>query len=149
MGFLELLDKKLIKVPVKSGIKNMIIEELIDLLDGEGCLLDRDLALQDVIKREILGSTGLERGIAIPHAKTTAVDKMVMCIGIAPGGVDFEALDGNPSSMFFMILAPPDQAGPHIEVLSDIARVTKSNAMCRLLTSAADADEVLELFEEE
>jgi mannitol/fructose-specific phosphotransferase system IIA component (Ntr-type) len=74
---------------------------------------------------------------------------MVMCIGIAPGGIDFEALDGNPSSLFFMILAPPTMAGPHIEVLSDIAKVTKSNAMCRLLANAADADEVLELFEEE
>jgi len=149
MGFLELLDKKLIKVPLKSSSKKMILEELIDLLDTEGCLVDHDLALQDVLKREVLGSTGLERGIAIPHAKTTSVDRMVMCIGIAPGGIDFEALDGNPSSLFFMILAPPDQAGPHIEVLSDIARVTKSNAMCRLLTNAADADEVMELFEED
>jgi len=149
MGFLELLSKNMIKVPLESVTKNSVIEELVNLIDAEGGLINRDLALQEVLKREILCSTGLERGIAIPHAKTDAVDDIVMAVGIAPKGIDYNALDGEPSSLFFLILAPPNQAGPHIEVLSDIARVTKSNAICRLLLAAADADEVLELFTEE
>ena len=149
MGFLDLLDKRLIKVPLNAESKNEVIEELIELLAQEGKLLDREQALQDVMNRELLGSTGLERGIAIPHAKTSAVDSMVMAIGTAPGGIDFDALDGNPSKLFFIILASPEQAASHIEVLSDIARLTKSNAMCRLLVNAADPDEVVELFEEE
>ena len=149
MGFLELLDKNLIKVPLAAANKDGVFEELIDLLADNGKLLDRDQALQDVFARELLGSTGLERGIAIPHAKTAGVDSMVMAIGISPGGIDFEALDGGDSKIFFMILASPKQAASHIEVLSDIARATKSNAMCRLLVNAADSAEVLELFEEE
>lgn len=149
MGFLELLDKNLIKVPLESKDKNNLIEELVDLLDSNNKLNDRNLALQNILQREGLCSTGLERGIAVPHAKTESVDDMVMAIGIAPKGIDFNALDGEPSSLFFMILAPPDKAGQHIEVLSDIARVTKSTAVCRLLKAAADAEEVIELFEED
>ncbi len=149
MGFIELLDKNLIKVPIEAKIKNDVLEELVNLLDSEGKLKDREQALQDILKREMLCSTGLERGIAVPHAKTDSVDQMVMAIGISPKGIDFNALDGNPSSLFFMILAPPDMSGPHIEVLSDIAKVTKSNAVCRLLTAAINADEVIELFEDE
>lgn len=149
MGFLELLNKDIIKVPLEASTKNTVIEELVNLIDAHGGLKNREQVLREVLKREILCSTGLERGIAIPHAKTEAVEDMVMAVGIAPKGIDFEALDGNPSNLFFLILAPPDQAGPHIEVLSDIARVTKSNAVCRLLLAAADADEVMELFTEE
>ena len=149
MGFLELLEKDLIRVPVESVTKDAVLEELINLLDSQGKLKDKNQALQDVLKREMLCSTGLERGIAVPHAKTESVEHMVMAIGIAPKGIEYEALDGNPSSLFFMILAPPDQAGQHIEVLSDIAKVTKSAAICRLLLASADADEVIELFEGE
>ena len=149
MGFLDLLNKDLVRIPLESTSKNDVLRELVQMIDSTGALNDREAALQDILKREILGSTGLERGIAVPHAKTPTVDKMVMAVGIAPRGIDFNALDGNPSSIFFMILAPPDQAGPHIEVLSDIAKVTKSDALCRMLIAASDADEVIELFEEE
>ncbi len=149
MGFLDLLEKNLVKIPLESTKKNDVFEELVTLLDSSGAIKDRETALQDLLKREILGSTGLERGIAVPHAKTSSVDRMVMAVGIAPRGIDFDALDGNPSSLFFMILAPPDQAGPHIEVLADIAKVTKSEAICRLLRAATSADEVIELFEED
>ena len=97
----------------------------------------------------MLGSTGLERGIAVPHAKTEAVDGMTMAVGIAPKGIDFNALDGEDSSLFFMILANPEQAGQHIEVLSDIAKVTKSSALCRLLLASVSAEEVMEIFEDE
>ena len=149
MGFLEILDKNMIKVPLESVTKNDVIAELLNLIDSAGGLKNKDQALKDILAREALCSTGLERGIAIPHAKTNAVDRMLMAVGIAPRGIDYEALDGNPSSLFFLILAPPDQAGPHIEVLSDIAKITKSNAVCRLLLAAVDADEVIELFEDE
>ena len=148
MGFLDLLDKELIKVPLEKNTKNEVLDELVNLLDGKDGIIDKNLALEDLRKRELLGSTGLERGIAVPHAKTNAVDRMVMAVGIAPKGIDYDALDGELSNLFFMILAPPDQAGPHIEVLSDIAKVTRSAALCRLLLAAANPDEVIELFEE-
>ena len=149
MALIDLIKKELIAVPLTAQDKEGIITELIDILNADGALVNRDDALGDVLQREALGSTGLEKGIAIPHAKTEAVKNIVLAIGLAPGGVEFQALDGNPSKIFFMILAPPDQAGPHIEALSEIAQASKSGAFLRLLEAAQDADEVLELFQED
>lgn len=149
MALIELIKKERIAVPLKAQSKEGIIAELIDLLEGDGGLVNREDALRDVLQREALGSTGLEKGIAIPHAKTEAVKDMVLAVGIAPGGVNFQALDGNPSKIFFMILAPPDQSGPHIEALSEIAQATRSGAFLRLLEAAQNAEEVLELFQED
>ncbi|MDC7123953.1 MAG: PTS sugar transporter subunit IIA [Spirochaetales bacterium] len=148
MGFLELLDKCLIKIPLEAHSKQALIEELLDLMDKNKKLLDREMAFHDVLKREALCSTGLERGIAIPHAKTSSVDDIVLAVGISEKGIDYDAMDGLPSSLFFMILAPPDKSGPHVEVLSDIAKMTKSESMCRLLRSSKNADEVIQLFED-
>jgi len=85
----------------------------------------------------------------VPHAKTDAVRKLTMALGIAPAGVDFEAIDGNPSHLFFLLLASPDQSGPHIEALAEIARITRSKAFYKMLITAGSAEEVVELFKEE
>jgi nitrogen PTS system EIIA component len=82
----------------------------------------------------------------VPHAKTTAVHDLTIAIGVAPGGIDFQALDGRPSSLFFLILAPPDKSGPHIEALAEIARLTRSTAFCRAVAAAPSAAEVVRLF---
>ncbi len=149
MALIDLIKKELITVPLKADDKQGVITELIDLLDSQGALINREDALSAVLQREALGSTGLEKGIAIPHAKTEAVKNIVLALGIKSAGIDFQALDGNPSKIFFFILAPPDQSAPHIEALSEIAQVSKSGAFLRLLESARDADEVLELFQDE
>jgi len=148
MTLLELLNKDLIKVPLTGTTKEEILRELVSLAEKSGAVKDGALALEGVHTREAMGSTGLERGIAIPHAKTDGVSRIVLTIGIKPEGVEFQSLDGNPSKLFFLILAPPEQAGLHIEILSEIAKITKSAAFCRLLEAVRNADEVLELFQE-
>lgn len=149
MSLIDLLKKELIKVPMTATNKQEAIIELVDMADRAGSCSNRDDVLSAVQQREALGSTGLEKGIAIPHAKTEAVKEITLVLGVSPHGVDFQALDGNPSKIFFCILAPPDQAGVHIEALSEIAQITKSGAFLRLLGAAEDADEVLELFQED
>ena len=149
MTLIEILDEKLIKVPLAGTTKDEVIEELVDLLDKNGLLSDRSDALEKVYAREAMGSTGLEKGIAIPHAKSEGVKSIVLAVGIKPEGIDFQALDGNLSTIFFMILAPPDQTGPHVEVLSEIAKATSSAAFCRVLSAARTSEEVMELFREE
>ena len=78
----------------------------MDLLDENGHFDDREEALSQILSREAMDSTGLEKGIAIPHAKSEGVKSTVPAVGIKPDGVDFQALDCNPSTIFFMILAP-------------------------------------------
>lgn len=149
MALIDLIKKEFIAAPLKAADKPGVIAELVDLLDSGGLLSSREDVLGAVLQRESLGSTGLEKGIAIPHAKTTAIKDIALAIGISPGGIEFQALDGQPSRVFFLILAPPDQSGPHIEALSEIAQATKSGAFLRLLESARSPEEVVELFQED
>ncbi len=149
MALVELIEESVVKVPLVSTRKNDIIRELIEVLEKAGKISDPEKIYSAVLDRESKGSTGLEEGIAVPHAKTTAVQDLTLAIGIAPRGVDFAALDGKPSQLFFLMLAPPDQSGPHIEALAEIARATRSKAFCRLLTAAQSPAEVVELFKEE
>ena len=148
MAFIDLIKKDVIKVPLESTEKNAILKELIDVLVNAGKISSADEVFAAVRAREDQCSTGLEAGIAVPHAKTTAVPSLTLALGIAPDGVDFEALDGKPSKVFFLMLAPPDKSGPHIEALSEIARMSQSASLMRLLTASRTPEEVLELFQD-
>jgi fructose-specific phosphotransferase system IIA component len=149
MALVDLIRPEVIKVPLVSTTKPEVIRELVELLRDAGKISDMEQVYDALMKRESLGSTGLEQGIAVPHAKTTAVNSLTVALGISPKGIDFQAIDGAPSKLFFLLLAPPDQSGPHIEALADIARITKSQAFCRTLASSTTPAEVVELFSED
>lgn len=149
MALVDLIRPEVIKVPLVSTTKPEVIRELVELLRDAGKISDMEQVYDALMKRESLGSTGLEQGIAVPHAKTTAVNSLTVALGISPKGIDFQAIDGDPSKLFFLLLAPPDQSGPHIEALADIARITKSQAFCRTLASSTTPAEVVELFSED
>jgi len=149
MAFVDLIRPEVVKVPLVSTTKPEVIRELVEVLREAGKISDADLVYEALMKRESLGSTGLEQGIAVPHAKTPAVDSLTVALGISPRGVDFQSINGEASKLFFLLLAAPDQSGPHIEALADIARITKSQAFCRTLASATTPAEVVELFTEE
>ncbi|MCL2481115.1 MAG: PTS sugar transporter subunit IIA [Spirochaetaceae bacterium] len=148
MAIIDLIATNVVRVPLKSKTKTEVIRELIDVLDKTGKLSDAESAFKAVIARENMGSTGLEKGIAVPHAKTDKVKNLTLAIGIAPEGVDFDSLDGESSKLFFLLLAQPSQSGPHIEALAEIARITRSQSFCRLLVNAKTPEEVVELFKE-
>ena len=146
MALIDLISKNVVRTPLESKAKYEIVRELVELLrDAEG-ILDFEEVLRAVVSREEKGSTGLENGVAVPHAKTEAVDRLILAVGVSPDGVDFGALDGEPSHLFFLLLAPSDQSAPHIEALAEIARITRSRAFCRAIMSACSADAVVNLF---
>lgn len=149
MALIDLIKPEVIKVPLESKSKEAVIRELLQLLVDSGRLDDFNRAYEALLAREAKGSTGLEDGVAVPHAKTDTVSSLTLAMGIAPDGIDFQALDGKPSTLFFLMLAPPDQSGPHIEALSEIARLTQSKSFCRMLLRAKDGEEVAELLTEE
>ena len=146
MPLIDLIDEDVIKIPLTSRLKYDVIRELIGVLERAGKLKDPDKAASAVFAREDLGSTGLGGGIAVPHAKTNTVDNLTIAIGIAPEGIDFDALDGEDSSLFFLMLAPPGQTGPHIEALSEIAKITQSRSFVEALQHAETPAAVLDLF---
>jgi mannitol/fructose-specific phosphotransferase system IIA component (Ntr-type) len=148
MALIDLITPGVVKNPLESSAKEDVIRELIQVLKDAGKIAEVEPVFDAIMAREAQGSTGLADGIAIPHAKIPAVKTLTAALGISPSGVDFDALDGKPSHLFFLILAAPDQSGPHIEALAEIARLTRSKSFCDMLTHAGSAEEVVQLLEE-
>lgn len=147
MNVLEALEKELIKVPLESGEKYAIIRELVDVA-AQAKGYDGEALLDAVFARERLGSTGIGNGIAIPHAKSDAVNKVTMVIGVSKIPVDFESIDNQKARIFFLVIAPSKEASAHVELLASIARSCSSGIFRRMLEQAKDADEVIQLFME-
>lgn len=146
MTIADVLDKDLIKVPLESTTKDAILEELVDILIAKRDSLDKKELLSAVLAREALGSTGLVDGIAIPHAKTAAIDSIALVLGITKEPIDFDSQDNKGSQFFFLVLAPEQESSAYIELLASIARATSSSYLRRLLALAKTADDVLELI---
>lgn len=149
MAIINLITENIIKIPLESTTKPEAIRELVEVLKKAGKIEDTESVFNAVLTRENMGSTGLEKGIAVPHAKTNRVSSLVLAIGVAPKGIDFDSLDGEPSNLFFLLLAPPSQSGPHIEALSEIARLTRSESFCRILINAKSPKEIVDAFDVE
>jgi fructose-specific phosphotransferase system IIA component len=147
MALVDLITPEVVKVPLKSRDKSGVIEELIQVLKDSGKITEKEKAIEAIHKREALGSTGLEMGVAVPHAKTDAVKTLTIAIGVSPEGVEFGAIDGKPSKLFFLMLAAPNQSGPHIEALAEIAKLSKSKAFLDALMNAKTPEEVVKLFQ--
>ena len=149
MAFIDMMAEKVVQIPLESKDKPDVLCELVQILKDADEIDDFDIVLKAVREREDKGSTGLEKSIAVPHAKTPAVSSLKLAIGIAPEGIDFDSLDKQPSKLFFLLVAAPDQSGPHVEALSEIAKLSRSNAFCRALVNADSAAEVVELLKGE
>ena len=146
MTLTQILQANCIKVPVESRDKEAVITELIDLLDAGGALMDRDAALDAVLTRERIQSTGTGAGIAIPHGKCTAVKEVVMAIGIAREPIEFESVDGRPVTIIFLLVSPVDQTGPHIQALAAISRLMLNEQFRHKLEQAESVEAVDELL---
>jgi len=145
MKLSTLLGRKNIIVPILSLDKQPAIEELLGAACATGKVTNRAKALQALLDREKLGSTGLEKGIAIPHARTNAVDGIVLAVGIAPDGVEFQAADGGFSQLFFLLIASEALTTTYIQVLALIARLSQQESFRRSMLAAKTPDEVMEL----
>ena len=144
----QVLQPACIKVPLESKDKQGVINELIDLLDSNGLLLDKEAALQAVLTRERTKSTGIGSSIAIPHGKCNAVRELVMAIGIASEPIDFESVDGKPVTIVILLVSPANQTGPHIQALAKISRLMLDEQFRQKLEQASSAQQVYEILSE-
>ncbi|GHU58985.1 sodium:proton antiporter [Spirochaetia bacterium] len=122
---LALIRPECISVALKAKTKDELLVEMVDILAYHGKLDDRDLVLRDVLEREKSMSTGMQNGIALPHAKTDGVSEMAVAVGIKKEGIAFESMDGEPSRIFVMVASPKKAPGPHLQFLSAISAVLK------------------------
>ncbi|MDA3808983.1 MAG: cation:proton antiporter [Spirochaetaceae bacterium] len=140
------LNKNLINVSLKGEDKLSIITELIDMAISEGVITDRELVLTAILEREKSMSTGLDNGIAIPHAKCNASDNIILVVGLKKEGIDFDSLDSKPSKLFFLIISPKAQVGPHIQLMAEIGRKMINENIREQIISATSADEIIKIF---
>ena len=101
-----------------------------------------------ILKREELGSTGIGRGVAVPHTKHPSVDRLVGTVAVSSTGVDFTSLDGETVHLFFLLISPPDRPGDHLRALENISRQLRDDTFCRFLKQAKTTEEIQQLLDE-
>lgn len=143
----DLLTIERIKIPLKATSKDELLRELVGLI-GDGNGIDQEDVLRAVREREAVLSTGIGYGVAIPHGKSAAVPDLRMAAGRTEGPVDFDALDGRPVSLFFLLVGPESAAGPHIKALSRISRIVRRDDVREQLIAASDQAEFMRALEE-
>jgi mannitol/fructose-specific phosphotransferase system IIA component (Ntr-type) len=131
---------------LKGKIKVTIIKELLDMLAAQGKLLDRDIALKDLVEREQTMSTAILNGIAIPRAKTTAVQELTIAIGIKKSGIDFDSPLDDKARIIILALAPPDKSKPLYEFLLAITAALNDATIRSKILAAKTPDEIVELL---
>ncbi|RMH63576.1 MAG: PTS sugar transporter subunit IIA [Calditrichaeota bacterium] len=143
------LAEKLIPAHVtllRGADKTAVIDELLDVLYDSGVLADRATARHDVLAREQYLSTGMEEGLAVPHAKTDAVSELVVAFGLHRDGIDFESMDGKPARFIFLVLSPRSTSGPHIRALAQITRALKDASVRQALLEADTAENIASII---
>jgi len=151
MQIMDFLSKKAIVTDIKSTKKEEVIKELLDALinAGEVEKRQRNKLIDGLMARESLGSTAIGQGIAIPHAKSESVNKLVAAFGLSKRGVDFDSLDGEPVYIFFLLLAPQDSAGPHLKALARISRLLKDKYFRDNLRASTDDKSIIRIISQE
>ena len=149
MGF---LDERAVSADMKAQqAKEEVIRELVELLVSAGSIKAKEVGklVQILMKRESLGSTGIGQGVAIPHGKSDCVTKLVAAFGVSRAGVNFDSLDGEPVTLFFLLVAPEDSAGPHLKALARISRLLKDKHFRNSLRAACDEKTLIKIIREE
>jgi PTS system fructose-specific IIA component/PTS system nitrogen regulatory IIA component len=150
MKFADFVVPGAIRAELSAEDKEGVIREMVQsLLDAGGIeAKEFESIVKAILKREELGSTGIGRGVAVPHTKHPSVDKLVGTVAVSGEGVDFDSLDGDKAHLFFLLISPPDRPGDHLRALEKISRQLRDDTFCRFLKQAKTADEIRQLLEE-
>lgn len=144
----ELLTAERIKVPLQSTTKDELLRELVELVAPVGGSADPADILRAVREREGVLSTGIGHGVAIPHGKSGALPELRMAAGRTSEPIDFDALDGQPVELIFLLVGPESAAGPHIKALSRISRLIRREDVREQLASASSDAEFFEALKQ-
>lgn len=148
LQLVDLLTIDRIRVPLEGGTKDELLRELVAVVAAEDGIADMETVLQAVRDRESILSTGIGRGVAIPHGKSQAVPELRMAAGRTAKPIDFDALDGEPVELLFLLVGPETAAGPHIKALSRISRLVRRDDVRARLVRSASAEEFLDALRE-
>lgn len=138
----DFLARDSVVADLAASDKEGVLREMVASLAGRGVIGDGAHALSVLLERERLGSTGIGEGIAIPHGKLPELTSVVAVFARCRGGVEFDSLDGEPASIFFLLLSPENSANLHLKALARISRLLKSRNFRKELLDAPGAEEI-------
>jgi fructose-specific phosphotransferase system IIA component len=147
MKLSKFCDESLVVFDLKADAKQAVLEELVALVSESKMVKDRAELLSDIKEREELVTTGVGYGVAFPHAKTRAVKGIVIAFGRSQAGIDFDAMDHKSVHLFFLIAAPEDAVGAHLNVMARLSYLMKSEENRQALLKATSPGDVLSLMD--
>ncbi len=150
MKFADFVSRQAIGAQLVAQDKEGAVREMVQaLLDAGEIEADQfESIIKAILKREELGSTGIGRGVAVPHTKHPSVDHLVGTVAISSEGVDFDSLDGEVVQLFFLLISPPDRPGDHLRALENISRQLRDDTFCKFLKQSKTAEDILQLLDE-
>jgi PTS system nitrogen regulatory IIA component len=149
MRVTEFLKPEAIVAELTSSSKSEVLKELAQALSKAAPQVAVERLWSVLDEREKIGSTGMEKGVAIPHGRLPELSTLVASFGVSRAGVNFEARDARPSQFFFALVAPENSAGVHLKALSKISRLFRSDALREALLAAKTPEEIYELISQE
>ena len=150
MKFSDFMCKDAVRTHLEADEKQTVIRAMATSLIEAG-KIDRknyESIIEAILKREELGSTGIGRGVAVPHTKHPSIDRLVGTVAISQEGVDFDSLDGEKVHLLFLLVSPPDRPGDHLRALENISRQLRDDTFCRFLKQSKNPQDVWQLLEE-
>jgi mannitol/fructose-specific phosphotransferase system IIA component (Ntr-type) len=150
MKFSDFVSREAIRAELAADDKQGVIREMVQALLEAGRIAadEHDSIVKAILKREELGSTGIGRGVAVPHTKHPSIDRLVGTVAVSSEGVDFDSLDGEKVHLFFLLISPPDRPGDHLRALENVSRQLRDEVFCKFLKQAKSTDDILQLLDE-
>src|SRR5262245_47413003 len=150
MKFADFMNTAAIRADLEADDKESVIREMAQALVDAGKIARQDFEgiVQAILKREELGSTGIGRGVAVPHTKHPSVEQLVGTVGVSHDGIDFNSLDGEKVQLVFLLVSPPDRPGDHLRALENISRQLRDDTFCKFLKGAQTSGDIQQLLDE-
>jgi PTS system fructose-specific IIA component/PTS system nitrogen regulatory IIA component len=150
MKFSDFICKEAIRTQLEADEKEEVIRAMSKSLVDAKQINSKDFEsiVEAILKREELGSTGIGRGVAVPHTKHASIDRLMGTVAVSHEGVDFDSLDGEKVHLLFLLVSPPDRPGDHLRALENISRQLRDDTFCRFLKQAKTPADVWQLLEE-
>lgn len=150
MKFSDFVERQAVRADLNVHTKEAVIRAMVQSLVDAGKVAtdDYESIIKAILKREELGSTGIGRGVAVPHTKHPSAKKLIGAVAVSAEGVDFDSLDGEKVYLFFLLISPPDRPGDHLRALENVSRQLRDDSFCKFLKQAKTSEEILHLLDE-
>lgn len=150
MKFADFVSRESIRANLAADDKEGAIREMTRALMDAGKIASEEFEaiVKAILKREDLGSTGIGRGVAVPHTKHASVERLVGSVAVSADGVDFNSLDGEKVHLLFLLISPPDRPGDHLRALENVSRQLRDDTFCRFLKQAKTSADIVTLLDE-